>query len=356
MRREEVNILDLSSQAIAQYTALETAFLEKVPASTFKVVELKPRTLKLQLNTFLKDEEDPDLFKELQSVSLNWEKLAFDDDNRNIKRGWAFEWIWDNELMSRLMEKSTGIMQVQPTAMLQEEPLQFVYKDERWVGLSLQKFPKGLPPSFNSWQLTYHKQWYWVAPAEKLIKDWIEIALQKSTSLKHSMAIAIGWQKMPSAIEQLGLVQWFRDWVNCKLSVSIVSMKNPYFSAWSADKYSHPADQWLEFYQTMPQEQLDQLLGGDAPGTTMAMAALAISEMKEDAARLARNASRKEAISKVRERFESREWTKAELLETAQAFDVTVKKSDSKPKMIDALLNSEKAQTIAENVLGIPND
>jgi histone H3/H4 len=363
--RDKISVDDLSSQAIQEYQQSLNALLEKVPPGNFNIVELKPRTLKVQPNTFF---NDLDLFKELQQSSLNWDNLFLDNDgNPRIKRGWIFEWVWSDDLLLKLMS-CKGVRRIEAERVIQSNPFQFIHQGSMWVGIPLELFPKGLPSSsmydwqlayhetsfMCDWQLTHHEKWYWVCSAETLVMDWFKQKV-RSSIFYNPMAQFLNPSQIKLHLDRLGLVEWFRTWLDARLSVPSVL---PKFlgSCWSPENWAHPSDEWFAFYELSQSlhDDLHKLVGGDAPALTLAMAHEAIANLKEQAALCARDESRKTAKADARQALESRNWTKPEILELADKFEVKVKKSDPKPKLIESLLSSEQGQKIAELVVGIP--
>lgn len=220
--RQKISIKELSSQAIQEYHKSLIALLEKVPANTFNVVELKPSTLKVQPNAFL---NDGDLFKEIQQASLSWEKLSLDDEgNPRIKRGWVFEWVWSHDLLLKLMS-CKGVRLVQPDRIIQAEPFHFIKEESLWVGLCLGQFPEGLPAySMHDWQLTHHekeKVWYWVCQAETLLMDWFKLKVKNSLFV-NPLTRRLNPNKILAHLEVLGLVKWFREWLDTQVMNGII--------------------------------------------------------------------------------------------------------------------------------------
>jgi hypothetical protein len=344
------SIEDLSSQAISAYQQAISELLGKVSPGSFRIVELKRRTLKVQLETFL---DDSALFKELQDCSLNWEKLMF-DENYRIRRGWVFEWVWEPDLLLKMLEhKSKGIELVEADAVVSTEPLQFLKNQELWVGIPIPKF--GLPPHHSSWKLMYDQRLYWVENADKLINEWL-IQAFKPSSFYSPMLDSLSWHKMPEWLEKLGLKDYFSQWVRTRLKDARVEKPKQYHSGWHTSHWEHPADQWLNFYAQFPQNAAFNSILGDGFSIVVAVASLIIQELKQEAARKARDEARQGAIPKAKQLVADRSWTKIKLQELAQEFEIGFKKTDSKSILISALLEGDKAQLIAEKILEIPND
>lgn len=348
--RQQNSVDNLSPQAITAYKQAMSELLEKVQPGSFRVVELKPRTLKVQLDTFL---DNSDLFKELQNCSLNWEKRLVDDNkNYRVRRGWLFEWVWQPELLLKLIQhKVQGVVLVEADTVVSTEPFQFLKNQQLWIGFPIVKNEIELPSNSASWNLCFHQeQWYWVSMVDKLIWDWLILPFQVSRFYE-PMSIFFSWHKMPQWLEMFRLTDHFRQWVSAKIKVTEVTKISPFSSGWENDHWEHPADRWLAFYNQFPQKNRFNAILRD--GTDLAQASLTIFQLKQAASFQAREKSRQEAIAKAFPKLKE-SWTKAELQELSQKFEITIKKSDSKAKLIAALLESDKAQAIAEDVLEIP--
>jgi hypothetical protein len=373
----------LTPQARTEYESDFLDVLIQAEKGTFRCVEIKEQSIKLQLTRFLNspDSKDSEIFKKLQAASLQYTKLDLsDEDNPRIDRGWLFEIIRTNKILEILIEyKCQSLEGIVPDRICENQPsdeaLHFYYKDALWVGVPLTEFEGEFeenlnPESRGSWLLVqYQKAWYWADNVERLFTTLMdESSGKKSGRMLSASPLAKGLnchtiKDFAFFIESLGLKQWLRDWVQSKIQLEEVTFNYhitgkfdlwQHQQTWNPDRYAHASDVFLlQFYNLLFEEHkvhLRPVLGWDAQTETEIDKRL----------RLLRLQAATQAIAQDREKAVEyalplmKDMTKTKLKQLATSVGLKIKSSADKTAILKQVEECDRLQELCEKALGMP--
>lgn len=323
---------------------------------TFALVEWGKNWLKLQLNSMLEEET----FSLLQKSSLESRKLILEDrGNPRIKRGWWFKVASSPQIIALLLAKKTSnISQISNLILSTDQPETFPQvchcKDESdctWVGIALDSLPATVLNSISgsNWKLAQvEDDWYWVGETHKIL---LEILSDRNRFALDGLAQALVDRPLDTTLVELGLVNQCRNYLKKLYELEI----KPNFTAtnkllYQSKGYSHPIDTFfnkLDCLSEAIQEKFKELVG------------LPLAQWKQD---IENNKSLCAIARKSADRAAAKQlaapilfsMSKQELLTLAVEHSVNLVKSWSKPKMLEAILGSDRASVICESLLQLP--
>lgn len=324
---------------------------------TFALVEWGKNWLKLQLNLLLGEET----FSLLQKSSLGSGKLLVEDrDNPRLKRGWWFKVASSPQIIALLLAKKTSnISQVSDLTLSAAQPEVFPQvchcqdeSDRAWVGIAIDSVPPKFLNSISSvhnWKLAQiEEDWYWVGETHKLL---VELLSDRDRFALEGLADALIHLPLDETLLQLGLVKQCRNYLeNLYQSGLRLKCANTNKLLYTSCGYFHPIDFFTTKFHSLPveiQDNLQQLVNLPLLQWEWEI------EKKKNLCAIARVDADRAAAKQLAAPILSA-MSKQELLLVGVEHDVTLAKSWSKTKMIDAILGCDRASLICESILELP--
>jgi hypothetical protein len=322
--------------------------VEELPIGSLKLIRWGDKTLKLQLQYYLGDDKR-DLFMRLKNASINSYKptvlASFDHKMTNT---FVFEVLADTRIIESLLSHKTGYLKnkigLAKIKSFDDGIVHFDDNGEVWVGIPVTNIDLSTNDlDSRAWEICLSEETLYAGVnAKEFVEAWIE---QRSVNVFGFFAPVTA--QLPKYLSDFHLEEWFEGYFYPKLDSVELRVIHPSSLIRESWMYEHPADKLIAYYLKFGSSSgLDQDVMSDA---IKSIEALKLHKASVDT-QINIDLAKTNAINQVVKDLAKS--TKSELVDFANRYKLTIKKSQSKGEIV-ALVTSQITQELAEQVLGL---